>query len=103
MSGQSELQPASDLGNDYQEVLDRQSGRNGSGKGSDDGAPHGPLRIVEALLFIGGPPLTLVKANEIGRGMTADQFNESIDTLNRTYRLQGRPYTLQTQGEGFVL
>ena len=67
-----------------------------------DSAP--PLhRIVEALLFVGGPPLTAVRATQAVRGLTPEQFAEAIDTLIRDYRRQGRPYTIRSHGEGYVL
>jgi segregation and condensation protein B len=62
-----------------------------------------PLRIVEALLFVGGAPLTAARATEIMRGLTAEQFVEAVATLNGDYRRQGRPYTIQAQGQGYVL
>ncbi len=69
--------------------------------GSDSAPPV--LRIVEALLFVGGPPLTAVRATEAVRGLTPEQFAEAIDTLVHDYRRQGRPYTIRSQGEGYVL
>src|SRR2546430_1273088 len=46
-----------------------------------------PLRVVEALLFVGGAPLTPVRAGEIVRGLTPERFAEAIATLNHDYRL----------------
>jgi segregation and condensation protein B len=66
-------------------------------------SPASPFRIVEALLFVGGAPITPVRAGEIVRGLTPEQFTEAIATLNRDYRLQGRPYAIQAQGQGYVL
>jgi segregation and condensation protein B len=60
-------------------------------------------RIIEALLFIGGPPLTAVRAGEAIRGLNAAQFTQAIDTLNKDYRHQGRPYTIRPQDQGYVL
>jgi segregation and condensation protein B len=60
-------------------------------------------RIVEALLFVGGPPLTAVRATQAVRGLTAEQFAEAIDKLVRDYRRQGRPYTIRCHGEGYAL
>jgi len=69
----------------------------------DEEAPVSPLRIVEALLFVGGPPLTAVRAGEIVRGLTPEQFGQAIDELTQSYRKQGRPYAVQPSGHGFVL
>ncbi len=60
-------------------------------------------RIVEALLFVGGAPLTWKQAAASVRGLTEPQFTEALDTLNRDYRRQGRPYGIQAQRDGFVL
>lgn len=65
--------------------------------------PPPPLRIVEALLFVGGAPLDAARAGAVIRGLTAEQFTEAIDTLNRAYRRQGRPYVIQPKDAGYVL
>jgi segregation and condensation protein B len=59
-------------------------------------SPPPPKRIVEALLFVGGAPLTAAGAAEAIRGLTADQFAEIIASLNQDYRRQGRPYVIRT-------
>jgi segregation and condensation protein B len=66
-------------------------------------APPPLVRIVEAMLFVGGAPLTAVRACEAVRGLTPDEFHQTIDALNRAYRAQGRPYTIQLQEHGHVL
>jgi segregation and condensation protein B len=68
-----------------------------------EAAPPQPQHILEALLFVGGAPLTAQRAGEILRGLTPAQFDEAIDALNRAYREQGRPYLLQHEGPGVVL
>lgn len=68
-----------------------------------DPAPPPVARIVEALLFVGGPPLTPQRACEIVRGLTPEAFRSAVDELNRDYRRQGRPYAIQAQEAGFVL
>src|SRR5262249_48828268 len=65
--------------------------------------PPSPVRIVEALLFTGGDPLTAAEACAIIRGLTAEQFPQVIDALNHHYRRQGRPYAVVPQGSGHVL
>src|SRR5262245_6764652 len=69
-------------------------------------APQAPpplVRILEAMLFVGGAPLTAQRACEIIRGLTPDEFQHAIDGLNRTYRAQARPYSIRTQDGGYVL
>lgn len=67
------------------------------------GPPPAPEQIVEAMLFVGGHPLTPAVACAAVRGLTADEFHEAIDALNRRYRRQQRPYAVQPRDGGFVL
>jgi segregation and condensation protein B len=66
-------------------------------------APPSLPRIIEALLFVGGVPLTATRACETIRGLTPQQFTEAVETLQRDYRRQGRPYLIQIQDKGYVL
>jgi segregation and condensation protein B len=102
-----------DLGRSYGALLDQQPweedvsvvAEDRSLKAEQNGSVAPPLveRIIEALLFIGGAPLTATRACETIRELTPAQFMESIDTLNRAYRKQGRPYAIQTQGQGYTV
>jgi segregation and condensation protein B len=65
--------------------------------------PPSPLRIVEALLFLGGIPLTAAAACEAVRGLTPELFDQALDTLNKAYRRQHRPYSIVAQGGGYIL
>jgi segregation and condensation protein B len=60
-------------------------------------------RIVEAMLFIGGAPLTAAAACEAVRGLTPALFARLLEDLNRDYRRQGRPYRIQPRDNGFEL
>lgn len=66
-------------------------------------APPPPERIIEAMLFVGGSPLTNEQAGEIIQGLTAEQFHEIVSGLNDEYKRQGRPYAIQKHGGGYVL
>jgi segregation and condensation protein B len=68
-----------------------------------DAVPPSPEQIVEAMLFVGGPPLTATVAGSAVRGLTADRFQAAVDTLNRRYRAQDRPYTVQPRDGGFAI
>lgn len=68
-----------------------------------DEAPPPLVRIVEAMLFVGGAPLTAARACEAIRGLTPEDFQQAVDALNRSYRAQARPYQLQMQDHGYVL
>jgi len=60
-------------------------------------------QIVEAMLFVGGQALTAATAGMAVRGLTSDRFEEAIDELNRRYRKQGRPYSIQPRDGGYAL
>jgi segregation and condensation protein B len=65
--------------------------------------PPPPRRIVEALLFVGGPPLSAQRASEIIRNLGPEQLRQIVDGLNRDYRRQGRPYAIHASDEGYTL
>jgi segregation and condensation protein B len=71
--------------------------------GPEEDSPPPLERIVEALLFVGGPPLTAARAAEAVRGLTAEQFTQVVAALNRDYRAQGRPYRIQLRDQGYEL
>ncbi|MSU79717.1 MAG: SMC-Scp complex subunit ScpB [Gemmataceae bacterium] len=68
-----------------------------------DTTPPPPMRIIEALLFVGGSPLTANRAREILRGLSEEQFVEAITQLNHDYRRQNRPYTILFHDDGYSL
>ena len=70
---------------------------------AEPAVPPPPPRIVEALLFAGGQPLTAERAGSVVRGLTPEAFRDLIDELNRTYRRQERPYTVRATDAGYVL
>jgi segregation and condensation protein B len=106
-------EPAEDLGRSYGELLGQQLwevdpvAETGTGpeqpEASAPQTPPSPLRIIEALLFVGGPPLMAARACEAVRGLTPAQFAQAVDVLNQEYRRQGRPYHIQLQEQGYVL
>jgi segregation and condensation protein B len=70
---------------------------------NEPSVPPTPLQIVEALLFVGGPPLTAGHAADAVRGLSPEQFRECVDTLNRVYRAQNRPYAVVPERGGYVM
>jgi len=66
-------------------------------------APPSPEQLVEAMLFVGGPPLTAAAACAAVRGLTPERFRAATDALAARYRRQGRPYAVQPRDGGFVL
>ncbi len=75
----------------------------GDNANAETPAPPPLARIVEAMLFVGGPPLTAVRAGEAARGLTPELFTQILEELNRDYRRQGRPYRIQPRGPGHEL
>lgn len=69
----------------------------------ESAAPPPLRRIVEAMLFVGGAPLTAERAAEALRGLSGEQFRDLIDGLNRDYRQQGRPYRIHMREQGYEL
>ncbi|MGL6074641.1 MAG: SMC-Scp complex subunit ScpB [Fimbriiglobus sp.] len=65
--------------------------------------PPSPEGILEAMLFVGGPPLTLESVAQVIRGFTPDRVRETLDALNRKYRAQNRPYLIQPKDDGYQL
>jgi segregation and condensation protein B len=65
--------------------------------------PPSPEQLVEAMLFVGGHPLTATVACSAVRGLTAERFQAAVDALNRRYRDQRRPYAVEAREDGYVL
>ncbi|MBI2804769.1 MAG: SMC-Scp complex subunit ScpB [Planctomycetes bacterium] len=70
---------------------------------NEPATPPPALRVIEAMLFVGGAPLTARRARDILRGLSEVQFDEAIAQLNADYRRQARPYAIVPQGAGWVL
>lgn len=63
-----------------------------------------PLRIVEAMLFVGSPdnePLGADKIAGLMRGVRPPEVVELIDRLNAQYRANGCPYEIASAGAGY--
>jgi segregation and condensation protein B len=99
---------AEDLQRSYAAMLEARSWQGdavpaGACQEENEAVPPSPLRIVEALLFVGGSPLTTQRVQEIIRGFSPEQFTEALDALNHAYRVQNRPYTILARGDGYSL
>jgi segregation and condensation protein B len=90
---------AAELARAYGDMLARQQ----SADAAEENAPPPLKRIVEAILFTGGAPLSAVRAAEAVRGLRPAQLAELVDELNRDYRTQGRPYRIQLRDQGYEL
>jgi segregation and condensation protein B len=65
--------------------------------------PPGPMKILEAMLFVGGGPLTAEEACAVIRGLSPAEFRNLIEGLARKYRLQNRPYSVVPRDGGFEM
>lgn len=65
--------------------------------------PPSPIQIIEAMLFVGGRPVSLQDIQDTIRGISAEQTLEMLATLKRIYLQQHRPYTIDERGGGYVL
>jgi segregation and condensation protein B len=66
-------------------------------------APPPVRRVIEALLFLGGEPLTSERAGALLHGLTPTEFTRTIDDLNRDYHAQGRPYRVRPRKNGYEM
>lgn len=62
-----------------------------------------PERLIEAMLFAGGPPLKPEAVAAVLRGFTAENLRAAVDLLNRRYRDQQRPYAVHDSAGGYTL
>jgi segregation and condensation protein B len=97
-----------DLSRSYGALLDphREEPEAAAGRSAplpEPAAPPPLKRVVEGLLFVGGAPLTAVRACETIRGLSPAQLTETIDALNHDYRAQGRPYLIEMRDQGYVM
>lgn len=72
---------------------------------SDDEDPAlQPHQVIEAVLFVGGRPLTLKRmAGVLGEESLSGTVEQSIDRLNRQYRAEERPYEIRLVEGGYAL
>ena len=70
---------------------------------SEPEAPPPLVRIIEALLFASGQPLTAATAAGVVRGLGPGEFRAAVEELARTFRRQNRPFVVQETAHGWVL
>jgi segregation and condensation protein B len=61
-----------------------------------------PVQILEAALFVGGPPMTAERFSTVLK-VPREVFQGAVEVLNRRYAAQRRPYVLQPREGGYVL
>jgi segregation and condensation protein B len=71
---------------------------------SPDPRPITPRQIVEALLFVGGKPLTSrALCDVVGGSTTQEQIEDQIAAINGDYASQNRPYEVRLVEGGYCL
>jgi segregation and condensation protein B len=66
--------------------------------------PIGPEQVIEALLFVGGKPLTFKAIGAVLRGEFEASFIETaIEQLRDRYAAQNRPYEIRLTDGGYCL
>ena len=66
--------------------------------------PVGPEQVIEALLFVGGKPLTIKAIGAVLRGEFDSTFIESaVERLRDRYTAQNRPYEIRLVDGGYCL
>ena len=59
--------------------------------------------IVEAMLFVGGPPVSSPQVAEALDAPVDDQIVRAAAQLNQRYHRQGRPYEIRRSGLGYQM
>jgi segregation and condensation protein B len=63
-----------------------------------------PSEVIEAALFVGGPPLTIRKlATLFQTEFDNDRLEQTIDELNQRYLSENRPYEIHLEEGGYRL
>ncbi len=70
---------------------------------SNELQPPTAARLIEALLFTGGPPCTAGQIVEVRSELDDEQVVAAVAELNRTYHRQGRPYEIRRVGAGYQM
>src|ERR1043166_417417 len=84
-------------------IADEQCLANSESQIAPDDTPPPLPRILEGLLFVADEPVLPDRVCQIIRGLTAEQFQETIQQLNHEYRHQARPYRIDREGSGYRL
>jgi len=59
--------------------------------------------VIEAILFVGGPPIPAERLCKVLRGVEPEQVAEAVAELNDRYRRQRRPYEIQLTPSGYQI
>jgi len=72
--------------------------------GDDGPPPISEEQVLEALLFVGGEPLSTKKLLEVlGGSHSLEHLDSLLLSLNTHYLAEGRPYEIRLQTGGYVL
>ncbi len=59
--------------------------------------------VLEAILFVGGPPIAVERLCRLLRGIESDQVVAAVSVLNERYRRQRRPYEIRLTPSGYQM
>jgi segregation and condensation protein B len=98
-------QPAAAMAQGSAETLDTPTNSNADTNADDrNDLPVGPEQVLEALLFVGGKPLTIKALGTVLRGEFDAVFIETaIEQLRDRYAHQNRPYEIRLTDGGYCM
>ncbi len=62
-----------------------------------------PYALIEACLFVGGPPLSAARIAQSLAGSDHETVVRAVAQLNHAYHRQGRPYEIRRVGSGYQM
>lgn len=77
-----------------------------AGQESEDRVAITPIRILEALLFVGTPDNTPLSGRQLAalmRGVSPEEIDAYVDQLNAQYQTEGAAYGIAKQPTGYCL
>ncbi len=77
-----------------------------AGQESEDRVAITPIRILEALLFVGTPDNTPLSGRQLAalmRGVSPEEIDAYVDQLNAQYQTEGAAYGIAKESTGYCL
>jgi len=106
LSDRDEMQPGAKLEHPLLDPQVPHAGHATHEPSEHDAQDTTPLAIVEAVLFVGHPqnePVTPRMLAALMRGVFPSEVEQLVEQLNRIFEEDGRPYTVQSNGDGYRL
>lgn len=97
------LEAPTDEGSDGTEATDRAGSALEDHPARSDPVPVDPSSILEALLFVGGGPVSAEQAAKLIRGVGPKQVEQLLGALDDQYHSESRPYRIVATAKGYCL